>query len=249
MSAVDSAAVGLPDGVRVCLFDLDGVLTDTAAVHARAWKDAFDAFLRSRDDAFVPFDIATDYPAHVDGLPRLEGVRRFLASRGIELPEGADDDTSQETVTGIGNRKNERVLALLKSDGVAVFPPSVTYLEAVRAAGLRTAVVSSSANTETVLKVTGLAPLIDVRVDALVAKAQGLPGKPAPDTFLHAARLLDADPKQAAVFEDALAGVEAGAAGGFATVIGVDRASQRDALMAAGADVVVDELDELLPSS
>jgi beta-phosphoglucomutase family hydrolase len=248
MSA-NGPSVGLPAGVQACLFDLDGVLTDTAAVHARAWKEAFDAFLRSRPEPFVPFDIRTDYSAHVDGLPRLEGVRKFLASRGIELPEGAEDDSSSDTVTGIGNRKNDRVLALLETEGVEVFPASVTFLKAARAAGLRTAVVSSSANTKKVLDVTGLAPLIDVRVDALVAEEKGLRGKPAPDTFLHAAQLLEVEREHAAVFEDALAGVEAGAAGGFATVVGVDRADQRDALIASGADVVVDELDELLPGS
>jgi beta-phosphoglucomutase family hydrolase len=241
-------ALGLPEGIRICLFDLDGVLTDTAAVHTVAWKQMFDAYLRERDGAgFVPFDAATDYPRYVDGKPRADGVRSFLRSRGIELPEGAlDDGPDQETVHGLGARKNDLVLALIERDGVVVFPPSVAYLEAVRAAGLRTAVVSSSANTEQVLQVTGLAPLLDVRMDALVAREHGLKGKPAPDTFLAAAAALGGGPEDSAVFEDALAGVESGVAGGFAYVVAIDRVGQAEALQAAGADVVVRELDELM---
>lgn len=241
-------ALGLPEGVRLCLFDLDGVLTDTAAVHTVAWKAMFDDYLRARDgDGFTPFDAATDYPRCVDGKPRADGVRSFLRSRGIELPEGRPDDgPDRETVHGLGARKNALVLELIDRDGVEVFAPSVKYLQAVREAGLRTAVVSSSANTRQVLEVTGLAPLLDLRMDALVAQEQGLRGKPAPDTFLAAAAGLGGGPQDAVVFEDALAGVEAGAAGGFAYVVGVDRVGQADALRSSGADVVVRELDELL---
>lgn len=244
----DATALGLPPQVRVCLFDLDGVLTDTAAVHTVAWKRTFDAYLRARDgERFVPFDPADDYTRYVDGKPRADGVRSFLASRDIVLPEGErDDGPDRESVHGLGARKNQLLLELIERDGVAVFERSVTYLKAVRAAGLKTAVVSSSANTAQVLEVTGLAPLLDVRMDALVARERGLAGKPAPDTFLSAGRDLGAEPAQAAVFEDAISGVQAGAAGGFAYVVGVDRAGQAEALRAAGADRVVRELDELL---
>jgi beta-phosphoglucomutase family hydrolase len=243
-----TTALGLPPGIRLCLFDLDGVLTDTAAVHTVAWKQMFDAYLRERDgDGFVPFDAGSDYTRYVDGKPRADGVRSFLQSRGIDLPDGdPDDGPDRETVHGLGRRKNDLVLALIERDGVEVFPRSVRYLEAVRAAGLRTAVVSSSANTRQVLEVTGLAPLLELRMDALVARERGLKGKPAPDTFLAAAHDLGGGPEDAAVFEDALAGVEAGVAAGFAYVVGVDRAGHADALAAAGADRVVRELDELL---
>ena len=241
-------ALGLPPGIRVCLFDLDVVLTDTAAVHTVAWKSMFDGYLEERDgDGFVPFDAASDYPRYVDGKPRADGVRSFLESRGIDLPDGDPDDGPEvESVHGLGSRKNDLVLAIIERDGVEVFPPSVRYLEAVRAAGLRTAVVSSSANTAQVLEVTGLAPLLELRMDALVARERGLKGKPAPDTFLAAAHDLGGGPHDSAVYEDALAGVESGRAGGFAYVVGVDRAGQADALRAAGADRVVKELDELL---
>lgn len=243
--------LGLPPGVRLCLFDLDGVLTDTAAVHTVAWKRMFDAYLQERDGAaYVPFDAATDYPRYVDGKPRADGVRSFLQSRGIELPDGEyDDGPDVETVHGLGARKNALVLELIERDGVEVFEPSVAYLRAVREAGLRTAVVSSSANTRQVLEVTGLAPLLDVRMDALVARERGLKGKPAPDTFLAAAADLGGGPEDSAVFEDALAGVQSGVAGGFAYVVGVDRANQAGALRQAGADVVVRELDELMERS
>ena len=243
-----TTSLGLPPGIRLCLFDLDGVLTDTAAVHTVAWKEMFDAYLEERDGpGFEPFDAARDYPRYVDGKPRADGVRSFLQSRGIALPDGGlDDSPDKETVHGLGSRKNDLVLALIERDGVEVFPPSVRYLEAVRAAGLRTAVVSSSANTAQVLEVTGLAPLLEFRMDALVARERGLAGKPAPDTFLAAAKELGGGPEDAVVYEDALAGVESGVAGGFAYVVGVDRAGQADALRAAGADRVVRELDELL---
>ena len=243
--------LGLPDGVRACLFDLDGVITRTAVVHARAWKEMFDAYLRERSEQtgepFVPFDPRADYDRYVDGKKRADGTRSFLASRGIELPEGyPDDDPGAATINGLGNRKNEIVLRRIHEDGVEVYDGSVRYLHAVRAAGVRTAVVSSSANTVEVLRVTGLTDLFDVRVDGLVARERGLPGKPAPDTFLAGAAELGAGAGEAVVYEDALAGVEAGRAGGFALVIGVDRVGQADALREHGADVVVQDLAELL---
>jgi beta-phosphoglucomutase family hydrolase len=240
--------LGLPDGIRACLFDLDGVITQTAKVHAAAWKEMFDAYLRRRDgDGFRPFDIHADYDRFVDGLPRADGVRTFLRSRGIELPEGGPDDPpTAETVNGLGNRKNDIVQRRIREDGVEVYEGSVRYLHLARAAGLRTAVVSSSANTAEVLHVTGLTDLFDARVDGQVARARHLPGKPKPDTFLAAAADLGVQAAGAAVFEDALAGVEAGHAGGFGIVVGVDRVGQADALKEHGADVVVDDLAELL---
>jgi beta-phosphoglucomutase family hydrolase len=243
--------LGLPDGITACLFDLDGVLTDTARVHNGAWKETFDAFLRERADArgedFVPFDPGPDYDTYVDGKKREDGVRSFLASRGIELPEGAhDDEPGAPTVHGVGNRKNELLLGIIERDGVEVYEGSRRYLEAARDAGLRRAVVSSSANTAQVLEVTGLAPFIELRVDGVTARERGLPGKPAPDTFLAAAADLGVAPAQAVVFEDALVGAEAGRAGAFGFVVGVDRVGQADALKARGADVVVQDLAELL---
>jgi len=240
--------LGLPDGIRACLFDLDGVITQTAKVHAAAWKEMFDAYLRQRDgDGFTPFDLHADYDRFVDGMPRADGVRTFLRSRGIELPEGdPDDPPTAETVNGLGNRKNDIVQRRIRQDGVEVYEGSVRYLHAARTGGLRTAVVSSSANTAEVLQVTGLSDLFDARVDGQVARARHLPGKPKPDTFLAAAADLGVQATQAAVFEDALAGVEAGRAGGFGIVVGVDRVGQADALKEHGADVVVDDLAELL---
>ena len=243
--------LGLPSGIRACLFDLDGVLTQTARVHAQAWKEMFDAFLRQRSkrsgEPFVPFDAVADYSAYVDGKPRYDGVRSFLASRGIELPEGdPSDPPSDETVRGLGNRKNELVLALLRRDGVEVYEGSVRYVRAVRDAGLHRAVVSASANTREVLKAAGIEDLFEVRIDGIVAAERHLRGKPAPDPFLAAAAELKVPAAEAAVFEDALAGVEAGRAGDFGYVVGVDRVGQRPALLDHGADVVVDDLAELL---
>jgi beta-phosphoglucomutase family hydrolase len=230
--------LGLPDGVTALLFDLDGVLTDTASVHQKAWKEMFDAFLRERDgDGFREFT-KRDYERYVDGKPRYDGVASFLESRGIEAEEGL--------VKTLGDRKNEAVQRKIREEGVEVFEGSRRYLEAARDAGLRRAVVSSSANTEEVLEVTGLAPLVEARVDGVVAKEQGLPGKPRPDTFIEGARLLGAEPAQAAVFEDAIAGVQAGRAGDFGAVIGVDRVGQAEALAEHGATRVVQDLDELL---
>jgi beta-phosphoglucomutase family hydrolase len=243
--------LGLPAGNRAGLFDLDGVVTQTARVHAAAWKQMFDAFLRERaarsGEPFVEFDEVADYDEYVDGKPRLDGVRSFLAARGIELPDGdPDDPPGAATVSGLGSRKNELVLAMIERDGVETYDGSVRYLHAARAAGLRRAVVTSSANCGQVLDAAGIADLFEVRVDGVVAKRERLHGKPAPDTFLAAARALEVEPAAAAVFEDALAGVAAGQAGGFGYVVGVDRVGQAEALRAHGADVVVSDLAELL---
>jgi beta-phosphoglucomutase family hydrolase len=243
--------LGLPNGVRACLFDLDGVLTKTATVHAAAWKQMFDAYLRERaertGEEFVPFDPKADYGEYVDGKPRADGVRSFLESRGSELPEGSPDDPpGAETISGLGNRKNELVVRLIREHGVEPYEGSVQYLEAVRDAGLRRAVVSSSANCHDVLIAAGIDDFFEARIDGIVAKRERLKGKPAPDTFLAAARELDAAPGEAAVFEDALAGVAAGRAGNFACVVGVDRLGQADALCENGATIVVSDLAELL---
>jgi len=243
--------LGLPDGISGCLFDLDGVLTKTAVVHAAAWKELFDGYLRERaartGEPFVPFDPVSDYDEYVDGKPRADGTRSFLAARSIDLPDGSDDDPpGAETVHGLGNRKNEIVLRRIREDGVAAYEGSVRYVHAARDAGLRRAVVSSSANCRDVLVAAGIADLFEARIDALVAKRDGLRGKPAPDTFLAGARALGLEPAAAAVFEDALAGVAAGQAGRFGYVVGVDRAGQAEALRQHGADVVVDDLADLL---
>ncbi|MCC3769254.1 beta-phosphoglucomutase family hydrolase [Streptomyces sp. UNOC14_S4] len=244
-------SLGLPTGIHACLFDLDGVLTRTATVHAAAWKEMFDAFLRERDGpGFRPFDAVADYDEYVDGMPRADGVRSFLASRGIELPEGAPDDPPErDTVHGLGTRKNAIVLRKIKELGVEAYEGSVRYVHAVRAAGLRRAVVSSSANCRDVLVAAGIEDLFEVRIDGVVAAERKLPGKPHPDTFLAAAEELGVKPAQAAVFEDALAGMEAGRAGAFGFVVGVDRVGQAEALRAHGASVVVKDLDELLGGS
>jgi beta-phosphoglucomutase family hydrolase len=242
--------LGLPDTVRACLFDMDGVLTRTASVHAAAWKEMFDGFLRAwsvrSDTPFQPFTSA-DYADYVDGKPRADGTRSFLRSRGITLPEGGEGDApGAMTVRGLGDRKNELVLRKLADEGVEVFEGSVAYVRAVRRAGLRTAVVSSSANTAQVLEAAGIADLFDARVDGIVAQRRRLAGKPAPDMFLAAAEALGVRPEHAAVFEDALAGVAAGRAGGFALVVGVDRDEHREELLKHGADIVVNDLAELL---
>ncbi len=242
-----STQTGLPEKIRACLFDLDGVLTETATVHAAAWKEMFDAYLRSRPGPFVPFDPVADYDTYVDGKTRADGTRSFLASRHIELPEGSPDDPpGAETVNGLGNAKNDIVLRLLDSEGVHVYAGSVSYLKAVRAAGLHRAVVSSSANCESVLKAAGIDDMFEVRIDGVTIAEEGLPGKPAPDTYLAAAKKLGLAPGEAAVFEDALAGVRAGRAGGFGFVVGVDRIGQAEALRADGADTVVSDLADLL---
>jgi beta-phosphoglucomutase family hydrolase len=243
--------LGLPDRTEACLFDLDGVITRTAELHASAWAEAFDAVLRTHaartGQPFVPFDPVRDYEVHVDGRPRAEGARQFLVSRGIDLPEGTPDDPPDaETVEGVAQRKDELVHRLLQERGVSVFEDSVRYVRAVRDARLRTAIVSSSRHCREVLEAARIADLFDVRVDGVVAEARHLRGKPEPDTYLTAAELLGVAAARCAVFEDALAGVEAGRAGGFGCVVGVDRLGQADALRRHGADVVVAGLGELL---
>jgi len=240
--------VRLPETIRACLFDMDGVLTDTASVHAEAWKRMFDEYLRERlgPDA-EPFDIGRDYGQYVDGKPREDGVRDFLASREIELPEGTPDDPPEaDTIYGVGKRKNVLVLKLIEERGVDVYEGSVRFVDAARAAGLKTAVVSSSANTKLILDSAGIADRFEARVDGVTLATENIKGKPAPDSFLRAAELLDTPPEATAVFEDALAGVAAGHAGGFGITVGVDRHGQPEALREHGADIVVSDLAELL---
>ena len=245
--------LGLPDNIDALLFDLDGVLTQTAKVHAEAWKLTFDEFLRRRaqdsGDKFVSFDKTSGYDDYVDGKPREDGVRSFLESRGVKLPEGeADDPPDAETIHGIGNNKNERVLKLIHKQGVEPYEGSVRYVRAAQRAGLKRAVVSSSTNCHDVLAAAKIDDLFDTVIDGVTAQREHLHGKPAPDTFLAGARALGVEPARAVVFEDALAGVAAGRAGNFGYVVGVDRVGQRDALKSHGADVVVDDLAELLDS-
>jgi HAD superfamily hydrolase (TIGR01509 family) len=236
--------------VRACLFDLDGVLTRTAEVHAAAWREMFDAYLRERaarsGERLVALDPVGDYDECVDGKPRYEGVRSFLDSRGIDIPQGVPSDAAgAETIDGLGNRRNEIVLRMIR-EGVRAFERSVRYVQAARNAGLRRAVVSSSTNCREVLVAAGIEHLFERRIDGVVAEREHLRGKPAPDTFLAGVRALEVEPGQAAVCEDALAGVAAGRGGGFACVVGVDRAGQAAALRDHGADVVVSDLAELL---
>jgi beta-phosphoglucomutase family hydrolase len=244
-------SVSLPPAISACLFDLDGVLTKTARLHAEAWKQMFDGYLRRRADRdgvpFRPFDKESDYKEYVDGEPRYDGVRSFLASRGLTLPEGDPaDDPSMETVHGLGNRKNDLVQQLIKERGVEVYPGAEELVRTVRARGMATAVVSSSANCRAVLHAAGIESLFDIRVDGLTLSRLHLRGKPAPDSFLTAARELGVEPARAAVFEDAPAGVAAGHAGGFGFVVGVDRVGRPEELRTEGADVVVSNLAELL---
>lgn len=243
--------LGLPETVHACLFDLDGVLTDTASVHNKAWTVMFDAYLKQRaertGEPFVPFDPVEDYRRYVDGKKREDGVRSFLSSRGIELPEGGPDDPPDaETVYALSTRKNEAFHQTLHHDGVEVFDGSRRYLKAVADAGLGIAVVSSSANTRDILEITGLDHYIQQRVDGVTLREEHLAGKPAPDSFLRAAQLLQVEPTSAAVFEDALSGVAAGRAGNFGCVVGVDRVGQAEDLRRNGADVVVTDLADLL---
>jgi len=235
--------LGLPGGIRACLFDLDGVLTHTATMHAAAWQEVFDPFLRERaertGDPFVPFDLEGDYRTYVDGKRRRDGVRSFLASRGIRLHES--------DVRELAQAKDALLLAAVHRDGVERYDASIGYVRAVREAGLRRAVVSASRHCPEVLHAAGIEDLFELRVDGVVADRERLEGKPAPDTFLAAAAGLGVEPAACAVFEDALAGVEAGRAGGFGYVVGVDRAvGQADALREHGADVVVSDLSDLL---
>ena len=232
----------MPDPIRACLFDLDGVLTQTARVHAAAWKEMFDEYLRERaarsGEPVVPFDAVADYDEYVDGRPRYDGVRSFLVSRGI--------DASEATIRLLGDRKNTLVVELIERDGVEAYDGSIRYVRAVRDSGLSRAVVSSSANTRAVLAAAQISDLFDVVIDGVTAELEHLHGKPAPDTFLAGAKAVGREPAEAAVFEDALAGVAAGSAGGFGLVVGVDRVGQRAALQAHGADIVVEDLAELL---
>jgi beta-phosphoglucomutase family hydrolase len=234
---------------------MDGVLTKTATVHAAAWKQAFDEFLQEwghhHPDADTrPFDVDGDYDSYVDGKTRDDGTRDFLESRHIHLPEGdPDDPPGKATVHGVGNRKNAILLERLEHDGVETFDDAVRYVRAVRDGGLPCAVVSSSANTTEVLEAAGIHDLFDAQVDGNVIAKRGLAGKPAPDTYLAGADALGLTADQAAVFEDAIAGVEAGRAGHFALVVGVDRVGQSAALRQHGADVVVTDLGQLLDQS
>jgi beta-phosphoglucomutase family hydrolase len=243
--------LGLPDGITACLFDLDGVLTSTARLHAAAWTQMFDDFLldhaRRSGQPHRAFDPHADYNSYVDGRPRADGVRTFLASRGITLPDGRPDDPPErETVYGLGNRKNEILLRLIREEGVTPYPGSLRYLTAARDAGLRRAVVTASANGAEVIRSAGLADLLEVRVDGIVASERHLRGKPAPDTFLAAADELGVAAAQACVFEDSVAGVRAGHVGGFGYVVGVDRVGHADDLFRHGASTVVTDLAELL---
>jgi beta-phosphoglucomutase family hydrolase len=241
----------LPEQITTCLFDLDGVLTQTAKIHARAWKQMFDDFLREwserTGEPFHEFDRPTDYDEYVDGKPRLDGVRSFLESRDIHLPMGSPSDPPDaETIHALGTRKNDLVLELIRQQGVEPYEGSVHFAEQARERGLRRAVVSSSTNCRDVLVAAGIDHLFETIVDGVVAEREKLAGKPAPDTFLEGARLLGAEPAEAAVFEDAQAGVEAGRAGDFGWVVGVDRTGQAEALKRRGADVVVEDLAELV---
>ncbi|MGH9127945.1 MAG: HAD family hydrolase [Acidimicrobiales bacterium] len=245
---VDIAAFG------AWLFDMDGVLTKTAEVHAEAWKQAFDGFLDEEaartGKSFAPFDPVGDYERYVDGEPRSDGVRNFLAARGIELAEGTGDDRNDaRTVRGVGNRKNELLLAVLETKGVAVYEGALSLLKALRALETPVAVVSASENTAAALQAGGIADLFDARVDGHVVTERHLRGKPAPDSFLEAARVLGVEPGAAVVVEDALAGVEAGRAGHFGLVVGVDHHDHAEELRSHGADVVVTDLGQLLGSS
>ena len=235
-------ALGLPEGITACLFDLDGVLTPTAAIHAQAWRRMFDEFLQARStrtgEAFKPFDEVHDYDEYVDGKPRADGVRSFLESRGITLP--------QASVAELAERKDGLFVELLHRHGVEPYPGSLRYLSAVSEAGLKTAVVSASKHCTEVLRAAGIQGRFDAQVDGSVTESMRLNGKPAPDTYLEAARRLGAEARRSAVFEDALAGVAAGRAGGFGLVVGVDRAGQAQALREHGADVVVKDLGDLL---
>ena len=251
VDSVPHTSLGLPGRVRACLFDLDGVLTDTARLHAAAWKEMFDGYLKARAEAtgttFVAFDEVVDYDTYVDGKSRADGTRSFLQSRGVDVPTGVPGDRAGAlTIIGLGDAKNAILMRRIRHDGVTPYLGSVRYVQAVRSAGLHTAVVSSSANCAEVLKAAGIANLFETRIDGVSVEEQHLAGKPAPDTYLAAAKVLGVEPGEAAVFEDALSGVAAGRAGGFGFVVGVDRVGQAEQLRAHGADRVVTDLAQLL---
>ncbi len=233
------------------IFDMDGVVTETATVHAAAWKKLFDKYLQDRADgggnAFVEFDEGSDYERYVDGKNRYDGVRSFLETRGISLPEGTPDDPPEnETVCGLGNRKDQYFLAWVEEKGVAAYATTVALIKDLKEHGVRIAIVTASRNADQILAAAGVADLFEEKVDGLVAAERGLAGKPDPATYVEAAKMLGVDPANAAVVEDALSGVESGARGGFGLVVGVARAGQADSLLQAGADVVVADLGELL---
>ncbi len=251
MSTSAAAAPLSSDRFDAVLFDLDGVLTSTASLHTACWKRVFDTFLdgwaQRTGDAQAPFDPAADYLRFVDGKPRAAGVRDFLASRGIELPEAAHDAApGDDTIQAVANSKQELVAAELDAGNVEAFPGSIAWVHELHGDGLRTAVVSSSENCRAVLEAAGISDLFEEVVDGTVAREMALPGKPAPDTFLEAARRLDVAPDRAVVVEDALVGVAAGRAGGFGLVVGVARSAARADLHDHGADVVVADLEEML---
>jgi len=240
----------IPKEIHVCVFDLDGVITDTASVHAAAWTRMFDEVLRSRPKAsgedLRPFE-PDDYRRYVDGKPRYDGVKSFLESRSISLPYGSPEDPPElETICGLGNRKNKEFQRYLDENGVKVFPDTIAFIDGLHRRGIRTAVISASRNCQPVLRAAGVEDLFETRVDGVVAGELGLPGKPDPAVFLEAARRLGASPDQAAIVEDALAGVEAGRRGKFALVIGVDRTGHGEDLRKNGADVVSSDLAQLL---
>jgi beta-phosphoglucomutase family hydrolase len=241
--------IGLPDHITACLFDLDGVLTSTAEQHKTAWRAMFNDFLEQRDGpTYAPFT-DRDYAEYVDGRPRLDGVRTFLASRGIVLPEGSPDDPpTQQTMWGIGNRKNELVQKIIAEQGVTPYPGSVRFIKAAKEGGFAIAVVTSSANGAMVLEAAHLTQYVQILVDGNWIIREHLAGKPAPDSFLAGAHALGVDKANAAVFEDALSGVRAGRDGAFGYVVGVDRAGQADELREHGADIVVTDLAQLLDS-
>jgi beta-phosphoglucomutase family hydrolase len=251
MATPSSVGVITTDRYEAVLFDLDGVLTATARIHASCWKQMFDGFLRTRAEAsgepFQPFEIATDYKTYVDGKLRHEGVRSFLDSRRITLPEGDPDaPPGGETIHGLGNLKNKLFNEIVASEGVDIYEASVEVVRRLRDLGIETAVVTASKNCGTILKAAGITDLFDAQVDGVVAAQLHLPGKPAPDTFLKAAEFLGVAPERAVVVEDAISGVAAGRAGGFGLVIGVDRKDHADELREHGADVVVGDLGDLL---
>ena len=239
------------DRYDAVLFDLDGVITNTANLHAACWKEMFDEYLAKRarqsGEAFRPFDIVVDYRLYVDGKPRFDGVRDFLASRGIQLAEGSPDDTPQaETVGGLGNRKNDLVHNAIESVGVEPYEGSVRFIHELRRDGFKIAVVTSSQNCDSVLESANLDAVFEVRVDGNLIETQHLNGKPVPDTFLMAAKLLAVEPSRAVVVEDAISGVQAGAAGNFGLVIGVARKDNAEELQHHGAHLVVNDLGELV---
>lgn len=236
--------------IKALIFDLDGVVTQTARVHAQAWKRMFDAYLQKRGEKegkhYEPLDIETDYREHIDGIPRYDGVRNFLESRGIRLPEGApEDEEGQETVGGLGNLKNMYFQELVRQEGVDVYDDTIAWLKQQKQHGLRTAIISASKNCVDVLHAAGIAQLFEEHVDGLQASQLGLKGKPAPDVFLEAARRLGIAPQEVAVFEDARKGVQAAKAGGFGLVVGVDRTHDQAALKAGGADLVIQEFPKV----